>query len=47
MKNQTSFQLLELININSMTTVKGGTAMMTSASLSVAKPGEWWGGGAL
>ena len=47
MKNQTSFQLLELININSMTTVKGGTATMSSASLAVAKPGEWWGGGAL
>ena len=47
MKNQTSFQLLELININSMTTVKGGTAAAASAPVSVAKPGEWWGGGAL
>jgi hypothetical protein len=37
MKNQTSIQLLELININAQAVVKGGTT----------KAGEWWGAGAL
>jgi hypothetical protein len=37
MKNSTSFQLLELININTTAVVKGGTT----------KAGEWWGAGAL
>ncbi len=43
MKNS-SIQLLELININAMSTVKGGTATLVSTR-SVA--GEWWGAGSL
>ncbi len=40
MKNS-SIQLLELININAMSTVKGGTTTTST------KAGEWWGAGSL
>ena len=45
MKNLTSIQLLELININAMSTVKGGTATVVAAPKPVT--GEWWGAGSL
>ena len=45
MKNLTSIQLLELININAMSTVKGGAAVVVSSTRSVT--GEWWGAGSL
>jgi hypothetical protein len=41
MKNSNSFQLLELININAIATVKGGTTATRTGA------GEWWGGGTL
>ena len=45
MKNSNSFQVLELISINSLTTVKGGAAIAATSTRSVA--GEWWGAGSL
>ena len=45
MKNINSFQLLELININAASTVKGGAAIAATYTRSVA--GEWWGAGSL
>jgi hypothetical protein len=44
MKNLTSIQLLQLININELAAVKGG-ANISVVTRSVA--GEWWGAGSL